>query len=49
MDNRQEYEEESIIEIYGKVCDQVISIFIDPGSNYRYVSPKLVDKCGLNK
>ena len=33
----------------GKICDQVISIFIDPGSNYNYVSPDLVDKCGLSK
>jgi len=32
-----------------KLCDQVISIFIDPRSNYSYVSPDLVDKCGLSK
>jgi len=33
----------------GKLCDQVVSILIDPGSNYSYVNPNLVDKCGLNK
>jgi len=33
----------------GKICDQVISILIDPGSNYSYVSAALVDKCGLSK
>lgn len=32
-----------------KLCDQVISILIDPGSNYSYVSPNLVDKCDLTK
>ena len=32
-----------------KICDQVVSIFINLGSNYIYVSPDLVDKCGLNK
>ena len=32
-----------------KLLDQFISILINPGSNYNYVSPKLVDKCGLNK
>ena len=32
-----------------KLCDQFISILIDPGSNYSYVSPKLVDKYGLSK
>jgi len=33
----------------GKLCDQVISILIDPGSNYSYVSPDLLDKYGLSK
>ena len=33
----------------GKLCDQVVSILIDPRSNYSYVNPNLVDKCGLNK
>jgi len=32
-----------------KLCDQVLSILIDPGSNYSYVSPDMVDKCGLSK
>jgi len=31
------------------ICDQVIFIIIDPRSNYGYVSPDLVDKCGLSK
>jgi len=33
----------------GKLCDQVVSILIDPGSDYSYFNPNLVDKCGLNK
>lgn len=33
----------------GKIGDQVISMLIDPRSNYRYVIPDLVDKCGLSK
>jgi len=33
----------------GKLCDQVVSILIDPRSNYSYISPNLVDKCYLNK
>ena len=33
----------------GKPCDQVISILIDPRSSCGYVSPNLVDKCGLSK
>jgi len=33
----------------GKLCDQFVSILIDPGSNYNYVSSDLVDKCVLNK
>eukprot|EP00253_Pinus_taeda_P021902 PITA_21902 len=32
-----------------KICDQVVSILIDLGYNNRYISPDLVDKCGLRK
>ena len=49
MGNRKADHEASIIEMDGKLCDQFISIFIDPGYNYSYVSPDLVDKCGLRK
>ena len=33
----------------GKLCDQVVSILIDPGFNYSYISPDLVDKYCLSK
>ena len=33
----------------GKLCDQFVSILIEPGSNYSYIGPNLVNKCGLNK
>jgi len=49
MENEQEKHQESIIEMDCKLCDQFISILIDHGSNYSYVSPDLVDNCGLNK
>lgn len=32
----------------GTICDQVVSILIDHGSNYIYISPDLVEKCFLN-
>ena len=32
-----------------KLCDQVVSILIDPRSNYSYINLDLVDKCGLRK
>jgi len=32
-----------------KLCDEVVSILIDPRSNYSYVYLDLVDRCGLNK
>jgi len=49
VDKRQVDHQRSIIEMYGKLCDQVLSILIDPGSSYSYVTPDLVDKCGLRK
>ena len=49
MDNRKEEHQASIIEMDGKICDQVVCILIELGSNYSYVSLDLVDKCGLSK
>eukprot|EP00253_Pinus_taeda_P006366 PITA_06366 len=49
VDNGQTKHQAFIIEMDDKICDQVISILIDPRSNYSYVIPNLVDKCGLNK
>ena len=49
LDNRQTNHQKSIIKMDDKLCDQVISILIDPGSNYSYVNLNLPDKCGLNK
>jgi len=49
LDNKKEDHQETIIEMDGKLSDEVVSILIDPGSNYSYFSPNLVDKCGLNK
>jgi len=37
-----------IVDMDGKLCDKVISILINRGSNYSYSSPDLV-KCGLSK
>jgi len=33
----------------GKLCNQFVSILIDPGSNYNYVFLKLVEKFTLAK
>ena len=49
MDNRQEDHQSSIIEMNGKLCDQVVSTLIDPRYNHSYVNLDLVDKCGLRK
>jgi len=49
VNNRHVEHKESIIEMDGKLCDQVIYILIDSRSNYGDVSPDLVDTCGLSK
>jgi len=37
------------MDIGGKICDQVDSIYINPRYNYSYVNPNLAYKYGLNK
>eukprot|EP00253_Pinus_taeda_P033918 PITA_33918 len=49
VDNMQVDHQASIIEIDDKLCDQIVSILIDPRSNYNYINHDLVDKCGLRK
>ena len=49
VDNMQEDHQASIIEMDGKLCDQVVSILIDLVSNYSYINLDLMDKCGLRK
>ena len=49
LDNRHTDHQGSIIKMDDKLCDQFFSILVDLGSNYSYVNPGLVDKCGLSK
>ena len=49
MDSRKANHQTSIIEMDDNICDQIISILIYPKTNYIYVNPNLVDKCGLRK
>jgi len=49
MDNRQDDHQPSIIEMEGKLCDQFVSILIDPRSNSSYISLDIMDKCFMNK
>lgn len=49
FDNMQADHQESIIDMDGKIYDQVIYTLIKPVSNYSYVNPDLVDKCSFNK
>ena len=38
-----------MVEIEGKILNTYISILIDPGPCWSYVSPKIVDVCELGK
>lgn len=49
FDNRKEYHHTSISKMEGKLFDQFVSILIDPGYVYSYVSSDLVDLCRLSK
>jgi len=49
LENTHADHQASVIQMDGKLCDQFVSILIYPESNYSFVNPDLVDKCGLNK
>lgn len=47
LDNTHVDNQTSIINMEGKLCDKIVCILIDPGSNYSYVN--LNPMCGLRK
>ena len=49
MENTQADHQASIIQMEGKLQDQVVSILIDPGFKYSYGFSNLVNKYGLSK
>jgi len=49
VDSRKVDQWGSIIEMEGKICDQIVSVLIDLGSNYTYISPKNMEHCQLAK
>ena len=49
VDNIKADHQASIIEMDDKLCGQVFSILIDPGSYYSYINPNMVDTYGLRK
>jgi hypothetical protein len=38
-----------VVEMEGMISNQLVSIFIDPGSNMSYVSPQTIKKCKLQQ
>ena len=49
LDDWQVDHQDTMVKIEGKVSNTSISILIDLGAYQRYVSPKVVDICKLNK
>lgn len=47
--NQQENHQASMIQMEGNICDKIISILIDPSSNYIHLSLMLVERCQLNQ
>ena len=49
LDNRQAQHQATMVEMEGKIFDKFVSILIDLGYKYSYISLDLVEKCCLNK
>ena len=47
LDNNQADHQASVVEIEGMIFNHLVSVLIEPGSNFSYISPKTVDKCKL--
>ena len=49
LDGQQEYHQATIVDIKCKILNTSISILMDLGAFWSYVSPKIVDVCKLGK
>ena len=47
LDNKQDDQQASVVEMEGMIINHLVSILIDPGSNLSYIAPRVVDKCKL--
>eukprot|EP00253_Pinus_taeda_P017918 PITA_17918 len=47
LEDRQADYQPTMIEFEGKIFDRTVSILVDPGATLSYVSPKVVESCGL--
>jgi hypothetical protein len=47
LDDNQDDNQASVVEMEGMIANHLVSILIDPGSNLSYVVPRTVDKCKL--
>jgi hypothetical protein len=47
LDNNQADHQASMVEIRGMIINHLVSVLIDPGLNFSYISPRAVDKCKL--
>jgi hypothetical protein len=49
VENRQENHQASVVEMEGIISKQLVSILIDPRSNFSYISPQVVEACSLHR
>lgn len=47
LEGCQEKYQSTTIHIEGKICDQPISILIDPGASFSYISPRIIENCKM--
>ena len=49
LEDRQEDQQSTVVEVAGKIVEQYVSILIDPGSTHSYINPRVVDICAFKK
>eukprot|EP00253_Pinus_taeda_P004218 PITA_04218 len=47
LEDRQADYQPTMIEFEGKIFDRTVSVLVDPGATLSYISPKVVESCGL--
>ena len=49
LEDHQEDHQSTMVEVVGKIAEQSVSILIDTGSTYSYITPRVVEFCAFKK
>ena len=49
LEDRPKDHQSIVVEVAGKIVEEFVCLFIDPGSNHSYITPRVAEICAFKK